>query len=425
MKELLQKLLVSEALSFEESREMILWIMSEDAVSVQAAALLALLQAKGVTVEEMAGAALAMRERASGIKAPENAIDTCSTGGNGISTFNISTCAAIIAAGAGAVVAKHGNRSNTRKSGSAEALEALGVNINLELDEVEKCLQDLDICFCYAINHHPAMRFAGPIRKDLGVPTVFNLLGPLTNPAGAKSQLIGVPNVELTSKIAQVLKRLGSERVLVVHGHDGLCELTVTSPTHVAELREGIIKEYNFLYLAWSEQRESQPIPNNEKLVKPVYPYWTLAYIVTPEAAKILINSEIERNIIPVDEYLPIMMNKLNPAGYIDDVFHSQGRDVVGTDCDPKDRYQSFIDFNVHPITIGTDESKCNHLMCSGEYNNIQFNNLGKGIIWKGGDMENSQGGGQKLNILKKYISTLPDDDVVLFCDAYDVFLNS
>ena len=244
MKELLQKLLVSEALSFEEAREMILWIMSEEAVSVQAAALLALLQAKGVTAEEMAGAALAMRERASAIKAPENAIDTCSTGGNGISTFNISTCAAIIAAGAGAVVAKHGNRSNTRKSGSAEALEALGVNINLELDEVEKCLQDLDICFCYAINHHPAMRFAGPIRKDLGVPTVFNLLGPLTNPAGAKSQLIGVPNVELTSKIAQVLKRLGSERVLVVHGYDGLCELTVTSPTHVAELREGNIKEY-------------------------------------------------------------------------------------------------------------------------------------------------------------------------------------
>ena len=197
----------------------------------------------------------------------------------------------------------------------------------------------------------------------------------------------------------------------------------VCTPMFDVEEVEGIIKEYNFLYLAWSEQRESQPIPNNEKLVKPVYPYWTLAYIVTPEAAKILINSEIERNIIPVDEYLPIMMNKLNPAGYIDDVFHSQGRDVVGTDCDPKDRYQSFIDFNVHPITIGTDESKCNHLMCSGEYNNIQFNNLGKGITWKGGDIENSQGGGQKLNILKKYISTLPDDDVVLFCDAYDVFV--
>ena len=148
MRELLQKLLAAEELSFEEAREMILWIMSEDAVSVQAAALLALLQAKGVTVEEMAGAALAMRERASAISAPKNAIDTCSTGGNGSSTVNISTCAAIIAAAAGAVVAKHGNRSNTRKSGSAEALEALGVNISLELNEVESCLEELDICFC-------------------------------------------------------------------------------------------------------------------------------------------------------------------------------------------------------------------------------------------------------------------------------------
>ena len=244
MKELLQKLLKSENLSFEEANQMILWIMSEDAVAVQAAALLALLQAKGVSDEEMAGAALAMRERAFKIEAPENVIDTCSTGGNGISTFNISTCAAIIAAAAGAVVAKHGNRSNTRKSGSAEALEALGVNIDLNVAEVEDCLKKMDICFCYAIKHHPAMRFAGPIRRDLGVPTVFNVLGPLTNPAGAKRQLIGVPNRELTMKIVQVLKRLDSVRVLAVHGHDGLCELTSTAPTHVAELRDGNIREY-------------------------------------------------------------------------------------------------------------------------------------------------------------------------------------
>jgi len=192
----------------------------------------------------MAGAALAMRDRASRIEAPNNVIDTCSTGGNGISTFNISTCAAIIAAASGAVVAKHGNRSNTRKSGSAEVLEALGVNIALEVEKVESCLRELDICFCYAINHHPAMRFAGPIRRDLAVPTIFNLLGPLTNPAGAKSQLIGVPSKELTIRIAKVLHKLGSSRVMVVHGHDGLCELTVTAPTHVAELRDGKIFEY-------------------------------------------------------------------------------------------------------------------------------------------------------------------------------------
>ena len=244
MKELLKKLLIPKELTFEEAHRMILWIMSEEAIPVQAAAMLALLQAKEVTVEEMAGAAQAMRERASIITSPKNSIDTCSTGGNGISTFNISTCAAIIACAAGAVVAKHGNRSNTRKSGSAEALEALGVKIELELKDVENCLRDLDICFCYAINHHPAMRFAGPIRKDLGVPTIFNILGPLTNPAGAKSQLIGVPNKDLTLKIANVLKRLGSHRALVVHGHDGLCELTVTAPTHVTELRNGEIIEY-------------------------------------------------------------------------------------------------------------------------------------------------------------------------------------
>ena len=246
IKELLDKLLVSQDLSFEESHEMILWIMSEDAIAVKAAAMLALLQVKGITIEEMAGAAQAMRERASFINAPKNSIDTCSTGGNGISTFNISTCAAIIASAAGAVVAKHGNRSNTRKSGSAEALEALGVNLDLELSNVEKCLKDLKICFCYAINHHPAMRFVGPIRKDLGVPTIFNLLGPLTNPAGAKNQLIGVPNKELTLKIAKVLKRLGSNRVLVVNGQDGLCELTVTSFTNISELKDGTIKDYIF-----------------------------------------------------------------------------------------------------------------------------------------------------------------------------------
>ena len=244
MKILLEKLLSAKDLSFKESYEMILWIMSEDAIAVQAASMLVLLQAKGVSVDEMAGAALAMREKAKFISAPKNSIDTCSTGGNGISTFNISTCAAIIASAAGAVVAKHGNKSNTRKSGSAEALEALGVNLSLELNNVEKCLNDLGICFCYAINHHPAMRFAGPIRKDLGVPTIFNLLGPLTNPAGVKNQLIGVPNKELTLKIAQVLKRLGSNRVMVVNGQDGLCELTVTTSTNIAELRNGEIKEY-------------------------------------------------------------------------------------------------------------------------------------------------------------------------------------
>lgn len=244
MKELLAKLLERKNLSREEAREMILWIMSEEAVPTQAAALLALLQAKGATIDEIVGAAHAMRERSEKIQAPSDAIDTCSTGGNGISTFNISTCAALIAAAGGAVVAKHGNRSNTRRSGSAEALQALGVNIDLDLSQVEACLQELQLCFCYAIKHHPAMRFAGPIRRELGIPTVFNILGPLTNPAQAQRQLVGVPNVEWTFRIAQVLAELGAKRALVVHGADGLCELTTTAKTHVAELRDSKVELY-------------------------------------------------------------------------------------------------------------------------------------------------------------------------------------
>ncbi|MGK5094067.1 anthranilate phosphoribosyltransferase [Deltaproteobacteria bacterium TL4] len=244
MNELFARLLQAKDLSFEEARRLILWIMSEEASPVKAGALLALLQAKGVTVDEIAGAALAMRERSTKIQAPEGVIDTCSTGGNGISTFNISTCAAIIAAAAGAVVAKHGNRSNTRKSGSAEVIEALGVNIEIGVETIEACLQELNLCFCYAIKHHPAMKFAGPVRKELGIPTIFNILGPLTNPAGAKSQIIGVSSVDWTSKLAQGLQRLGSERVMVVHGADGLCELTTTSETYVAELRNGEIRCY-------------------------------------------------------------------------------------------------------------------------------------------------------------------------------------
>ncbi|MBF0238822.1 MAG: anthranilate phosphoribosyltransferase [SAR324 cluster bacterium] len=245
MNELLQKLLKLQDLTFDESHQAIQWIMSEDATPIKAGAFLALLQAKGANVEEIAGAATAMRQKSAHIQAPANAVDTCSTGGNGISTFNISTCAAIIAAAGGAVVAKHGNRSNTRKSGSAEALEALGVNINIDLPKVEQCLAQTNICFCYAIKHHPAMKFAGPIRKELGIPTIFNILGPLTNPAGAMDQVLGVPSVEWTHKLAQALQRLGSRNAMVVTGEDGLCELTTTSKTYVAELRNGLVKTYS------------------------------------------------------------------------------------------------------------------------------------------------------------------------------------
>ncbi len=244
MEDLLKKLLNREDINFEGSRKMIDWIMSDQGNAIKASALLVLLQAKGATVEEIAGAAKAFRAKSIKVKAPENAIDTCSTGGNGISTFNISTCAAIIAAAGGAIVAKHGNRSNTRKSGSAEVLQALGVNIELDLLQVETCLEEIDLCFCYAVNHHPAMRFAIPIRKELGIPTIFNILGPLGNPADAKNQIIGVPQPEWTKQFVEVLKQLGSNRVMVFSGADGLCELTTTADTHVSELRDGEIRHY-------------------------------------------------------------------------------------------------------------------------------------------------------------------------------------
>ena len=244
MKQLLEKLLNKENLHFEEAHTAILWIMSEEATPVTATAFLSLLQSKGATVEEIAGAATAMRERSETISAPQNSIDTCSTGGNGISTFNISTCAALIASAAGATVVKHGNKTNTRKSGSAEALQALGVNIEIDVAKVGQTLEKVGLCFCYAIKHHPAMRFAGPIRKELAIPTIFNVLGPLTNPGGVLNQLLGVPSKQWTTTMAEVLQRLGSERAVVVHGADGLCELTTTADTYVTELREGTLREY-------------------------------------------------------------------------------------------------------------------------------------------------------------------------------------
>ncbi len=244
MESLLNKLLNRGDIGFDGARSIIDWIMSDQSTAVKAGALLVLLQSKGATTEEIAGAASAMRAKSLSIQAPEGVVDTASTGGNGISTFNISTCAAIIAASAGAVVAKHGNRSNTRKSGSAEALQALGVDIGLQVQRVEACLREIGICFCYAVNHHPAMKFAIPIRLELGIPTIFNLLGPLTSPAGSRNQVVGVPRLELTGQLARVFKRLGSERVMVVSGADGLCELTTTADTHIAELRDGEIRNY-------------------------------------------------------------------------------------------------------------------------------------------------------------------------------------
>jgi anthranilate phosphoribosyltransferase len=202
------------------------------------AGLLAALAAKGETIEELAGAAEAMREHAVRIDpAGADVIDTCGTGGTGLSTFNISTAAALVAAGAGAAVAKHGNRTNTRASGSANVLEALGVDLDASPQTVSRCLAEAGVCFCFAIRCHPAMKYAAPVRKQLGVRTIFNVLGPLTNPAGAKRQVMGVFDAGITETIAGVLGALGAVRALVVHADDGLDELSTTAPTRVAEWR--------------------------------------------------------------------------------------------------------------------------------------------------------------------------------------------
>jgi len=206
----------------------------------QTAALLAGMAGKGECVEEIAGAAQAMREHVTRIETGgADVIDTCGTGGTGLATFNISTAAAMVLAGAGVKVAKHGNRTHTRPSGSADVLEALGVNLDADAATVARCLKDAGVCFCFAIRCHPAMKYAAPVRKALGVQTIFNVLGPLTNPAGARRQLLGVFDAGLIETIANVLAALGSLRAMVVHADDGLDELSTTSPTHIAELKDG------------------------------------------------------------------------------------------------------------------------------------------------------------------------------------------
>ncbi len=221
-------------------------IMTGELSPVQIAGFVMALRAKGESVDELAAAAQVMRELSSKVEVTDraNLIDTCGTGGDGIQTFNVSTLSAIVAAAAGAKVAKHGGRSVSSTCGSADVLEALGVNVGLNADQVADCVNKIGVGFMFAPNHHSAMRHAGPVRKELGVRTLFNLLGPMTNPATANRQVMGVFDKNLTTKLANVLKRLGSEHVMVVHGADGMDEISFTGETYVAELNNGEIKEY-------------------------------------------------------------------------------------------------------------------------------------------------------------------------------------
>lgn len=245
MQAYLSQVVKGQHLSRRQAAEAFGRIMSGDAGEAEIAALLTALACKGESTDELVGAAEAMRAKVTPVACDDpDAIDTCGTGGDGISTFNVSTASAIVAAAAGATVAKHGNRTNTRASGSAEALSALGVDINADVPTVERCLRECRIAFLFAVNLHPAMKYAAPVRKALGIRTIFNLLGPLTNPARVKRQVLGVSRAELTEKIATVLGDLGAVHAMVVHGKDGLCDLTITGPSLISELRDGHVRTY-------------------------------------------------------------------------------------------------------------------------------------------------------------------------------------
>ncbi len=245
MKQYLQKILDGTDLSQKEMGDAFDLIMSGEATPAQIGAFIVALRMKGESVEELAGAASSMRHHAvfvdpRGLKV----VDTCGTGGDSCDTFNISTTAAFVVAGAGVPVAKHGNKAISSKCGSADVLMELGVNLDVPPDRVEDCIADVGIGFLFAPKLHPAMKHAMGPRRELGVRTVFNMLGPLTNPAGAKGQIIGVFSPELTEPFASVLKALGSKRAFIVHGQDGMDEITTTTTTRVSELRDGKVKTY-------------------------------------------------------------------------------------------------------------------------------------------------------------------------------------
>ena len=244
IKEAIKMLTQSIHLSENEMIEAMNDIMEGRSTDAQTASFLTALRINGETIEEITGAAKVMREKASKIKAPENTVDTCGTGGDMAHTFNISTTAAIIVAAAGIPVAKHGNRSVSSSCGSADILEALGVKIDLSPQKVERCLEETGFGFMFAPLFHPAMKYAIGPRKEMGIRTIFNILGPLTNPAGAKRQVLGVFSDNLTETMANVLGNLGIIHAFIVHGEDGLDEITNTGSTKVSELKNGKIETY-------------------------------------------------------------------------------------------------------------------------------------------------------------------------------------
>jgi anthranilate phosphoribosyltransferase len=243
-KGLIAKVASGSALTREESSRAFDRMMSGEATPSQMGGLLMAMRVRGETVDEITGAVTAMRAKMVKVSAPPDAIDVVGTGGDASGSFNVSTCAALIVAGAGVPVAKHGNRALSSRSGAADVLGALGVKIDLRPDEITRCLYEAGIGFMFAPAHHPATKNVAPTRVELGTRTIFNLLGPLSNPASVKRQMIGVFSRQWIEPMAQVLKNLGSERVWVAHGSDGLDEITTSGPTHVAALEQGQLRTF-------------------------------------------------------------------------------------------------------------------------------------------------------------------------------------
>ncbi|MEC9366854.1 MAG: anthranilate phosphoribosyltransferase [Chloroflexota bacterium] len=241
---LIEKLVQKKDLTFEESKSAMTLIMEGEASPSQFGSLITALRMKGETVDEVSGMASVMRSMSLQVQSENDLIDTCGTGGDGFGTFNISTAAAFVAAGAGQKIAKHGNRAMSSKSGSADVLEALGVNIQLHPEQISKCIEETGFGFMFAQSFHPSMKYAAGPRREMGIRTVFNLLGPLTNPAGAARQVIGVADPSIGELMAKVLGKLGSEKALVVHGDDGLDEITISTSSTVWELERGHVKKY-------------------------------------------------------------------------------------------------------------------------------------------------------------------------------------
>lgn len=275
--EAIEQLLGGSSLSREQARAVMDQVMAGEATPVQIAGVLIALRARGETVEEMAGFVDSMRAHATPLQVPEGTIDTCGTGGDRAGTFNISTAAALVAAGAGIPVAKHGNRAASSRCGSADVLEALGVDITLGPEGVRRCIDAAGVGFCFAPTFHPAMRYAGPARRELGVRTVFNVLGPLANPGRVQRQALGVGARGLAPLMVQVLKELGHRRALVFYGEDGLDELTTTGPSRVFELKDGAVSEYELeprdlgLQKATAEDLRGGTPPENAALLRRIF----------------------------------------------------------------------------------------------------------------------------------------------------------